>query len=151
MFGDAHNREALVQWLTDVFELQSGMQQTVRYGINQMFDACSNNQVPDIIVSALFQGLGIGITIDKAIEGNVVEIQKILETIFGALSSNNHCFYAGLADVMEKLTGEAWNKTVGTHEDYHDAVDSGQESLNWFQRLLAKIKAFFQKIFSIFR
>ena len=151
MFGDAHNREALVQWLTDVFELQSGMQQTVRYGINQMFDACSNHNVPDIIVSALFQGLGIGIVIDKTVSGQIVEIQKIFENIFDALSSNEHCAYATLSKVMESLIGDAWNKTVGSDDDYHGAVDEGKDTLTWFQRLLAKIKAFFQKIFSIFR
>ena len=116
-----------------------------------MFDACSNHNVPDIIVSALFQGLGIGIVIDKTVSGQIVEIQKIFENIFDALSSNEHCAYATLSKVMESLIGDAWNKTVGSDDDYHGAVDEGKDTLTWFQRLLAKIKAFFQKIFSIFR
>ena len=150
MFGDAHNREALVQWLTNVFELQSGMQQTVRYGINKMFDTCSNYNVPDIIVASLLQALGMGITIDSAVRGDVLKINQIFDEIFKALSSNKHCAYAGIAEVMENLTG-VWIETVGTHEEYHEAEKEAEESLNWFQRLLAKIKAFFQKIFSIFR
>ena len=77
-------------------------------------------------------------------------IQKIYQTIFDALGSNDTCIYGSIARVMEEITG-TWNDTVGDHEDYKGAVDEAQESLNWFQKLLAKIKAFFQKIFSIFK
>ena len=150
MFGDAHNREALVQWLTNVFELQSGAQQVVRNGINRMFDACDKNNVADIIVGSLFHALGAGITIDAAIAGNVKQIEQILETIFGALSENKDCIYAGIAEVMEQLTG-VWYKTIGDDDDHHEATDEGEKTLSWIQRLFAKIKAFFEKIFKIFR
>ena len=150
MFGDAHNREALVNWLADVFMLQSGAKQTVAYGIDKMFDTCSKYDVPDIIVAALFQALGIAIQVEAAFSGDMNKIQKIYQEIFDALGSNDSCIYGSIAKVMEEITG-TWNDTIGDHDDYHDAVDEAEQSLNWFQRLLAKIKAFFQKIFSIFK
>ncbi|MGN0469262.1 MAG: hypothetical protein ACI4GY_11110, partial [Acutalibacteraceae bacterium] len=150
MFGDAHNREALVNWLADVFQLQSGAKQVVAYGINTMFDTCSKYQVPDIIVASLFEFLGIGLQISATVSGDMVQLQKIYQQIFDALSSNTGCLYSAIAKVMEELTG-TWNETVGDHDDYHDAVDEAEESLNWFQRLLKKIKEFFQKLFGIFK
>ena len=150
MFGDKENRAALVDWLADVFMLQSGAKQTVAYGIDKMFDTCSKYDVPDIIVAALFQALGIAIQVDAAFTGDMNKIQKIYQEIFDALGSNDTCIYGSIAQVMEEITG-TWNDTIGDHDDYHEAVDEAEQSLNWFQRLLAKIKAFFQKIFSVFK
>ena len=58
--------------------------------------------------------------------------------------------YASIAKIMEDLT-HVWDDTIGSDEDHEDAVEDAEESLNWFQRLIQKIKEFFQKIFSIFK
>ena len=115
-----------------------------------MFDVCTRYDVPDIIVASLFEIFGIGIRIDAAFKPDVVKLQKIWEDIFTALSTNESCIYCGIAQVMEELTG-VWNKTIGDSDDYHDATDEAEKTLNWFQRFLLKIKQFFQKIFGIFK
>ena len=51
---------------------------------------------------------------------------------------------------MEQMTG-IWNVTVGPEEDYEDAKGEAEETLNWFQKIIKKIKEFFQRIFSIFK
>ena len=51
---------------------------------------------------------------------------------------------------MEQMTG-IWNVTIGPEEDKDEAQEEAQESLNFFQRLIKKIKEFFAKIFGIFK
>ena len=150
MFGSPSNREALVQFLVQLFDLQDGAETTVRYAINKLFDTADENGVAELIVAALFEMFGIGIMLDATLSGDIKAIQEIYEMLFGALASNGSCSYASIAKVMQDITG-VWNDTVGDHEDYEDATEEAEESLNWFQRLIAKIKAFFAKIFGIFK
>ena len=150
MFGSAKNRESLVQLLVAIFDLESGAETTVRYAINKLFDTADANGAAELLVAALFEVFGIGLVIDATISGSVQDIQKIYEELFKALGSNSDCAYAGIAKVMQDITG-VWNDTVGDHEDYEDATEEVEESLNWFQRIIAKIKAFFAKIFGIFK
>ena len=150
IFGDAKNREALVNWLAEIFQLQSGAKTTVAYAIDKLFDTCDKYGVADLIVAALFEVFGIGIVLDATLSGDAQTIQGIYEELFAALSSGGDCAYKGIAETMEQITG-VWNDTIGDHEDYEDAEQEAEESLNWFQRLIAKIKAFFEKIFSVFK
>ena len=100
------------------------------------------------------QLLGIGVAIDAAYNGDVNTVKAILQRIFHALAEGpDTCIYSGIADAMESITG-VWKETVGTDEDYHEAVDQAQQtvdntkkSLNWFQRLIQAIKNFFAKLF----
>ena len=133
-----------------MYYLESGAETTVRYALNKLFDTANEAGAAELLVAALFEVFNIGIVIDTTISGSVKDIQKIYEELFKALGSNSDCAYSGIAKVMEDLTG-VWNDTVGDHEDYEDATEEVEESLNWFQRLIAKIKAFFAKIFSIFK
>ena len=156
MFGEQGNREALAKWLSDVFDLVEGggARQAVSYGVNEMFNACDANHVAEIIISSLFSLLGLGVAIDATFNGDVNTVKAILQRIFKALSEGpDSCIYAGIADAMESITG-VWKETVGTDEDYHEAVDQAQQtvdntkkSLNWFQRLIQAIKNFFAKLF----
>lgn len=50
---------------------------------------------------------------------------------------------------MEQMTG-VWYETIGPDDDHKEAEEEAEESLNWFQRLIKKIKEFFAKIFGIF-
>lgn len=149
MFGDAHNREALVQWIVDFFDLKSGAEETVRWAINELFNQAELNNSSDIIVSALFHGLGLTVVISDALIGNVASIQKIFKELFGAIGDGSGSVYGAIAKTMEDLT-HVWNKTIGPEEDKDHAQDQVQDNLNWFQRLFQKIKEFFQKIFGIF-
>ena len=149
MFSEAGNREALVQWIVDFFALQSGAEQTVRYAINELFNQATIYNAPDMIVSVLFYLLGMGVVIDASLMGNVAQIQAILDQLYGAMGTGG-CAYSSIAKIMQDLTG-VWDDTVGDDQDHEDAVEDVEESLNWFQRLLKKIKEFFQKIFSIFK
>ena len=150
VFNVAENKETLVQWIVDFFELQSGAEQTVRYAINELFNQAAVYNSSDIIVSALFYLLGAGVVIDAALMGNIKTIQGIFDQLFGAMGSNSGCAYSSIAKIMQDLTG-VWDDTVGDDEDHEDAVEDAEETLNWFQRLIKKIKEFFQKIFSIFK
>ena len=149
MFGEAGNREALVQWLVDFFDLQSGAEEAVRYGVNELFNQAEINNSSDIIVSALMYALGVTVTIDAALMGNVATIQQIFKELFGAIGEGSQCTYGAIADAMEELTG-VWKETIGDDDDHQDAVGEVEENLNWFQRLIKKIKEFFQRIFGIF-
>ena len=156
MFGEQQNREALVRWLSDVFDLApgGGAEQAVGYGVNEMFNACDANHVAEIIISSLFSLLGLGIVINEAYDGNVNNVKAILQRIFQALADGpDTCMYSGIADAMESITG-VWKETVGTDEEYHEAtqevqqtVENTKQTLNWFQRLIQAIKNFFAKIF----
>ena len=156
MFGEQQNREALVRWLSDVFDLApgGGAEQAVGYGVNEMFNACDANHVAEIIISSLFSLLGLGIVINEAYDGNVNNVKAILQRIFQALADGpDTCMYAGIADAMESITG-VWKETVGTDEEYHEAqqevhqtVENTQKSLNWFQKLIQAIRNFFSKLF----
>ena len=116
-----------------------------------MFNACDANHVAEIIISSLFSLLGLGVVIDATFNGDVNTVKAILQRIFHALAEGpDSCIYAGIADAMESITG-VWKETVGTDEDYHEAVDQAQQtvdntkkSLNWFQRLIQAIKNFFE-------
>ncbi|MBQ8758575.1 MAG: hypothetical protein IJZ20_02685, partial [Clostridia bacterium] len=149
LFEDKDNQDALVEWIAATFNLQSGAKETVRYAINQLFLKAQIYNAPDIIVGALFSALGVAVVIDAALMGNVAEVQKIFKELFGAAGSGG-CAYSSIAKIMEDLTG-VWDDTIGSDEDHEDAVEDAEESLNWFQRLIKKIKEFFAKIFSIFK
>ena len=149
MFSSEQNREALVQWIVDFFELQSGAETTVRYAVNELFNQAQIYNSSDIIVSVLFYLLGMGVVIDATLMGSVADIQAIFEQLFGAVGSGKNA-YATIAKIMEELTG-VWDDTIGDNDDYEDANKETEETLNWFQRLIQKIKEFFQKIFSIFK
>ena len=150
MFATEHNREALVQWLVEFFELQSGAEQTVRYAINELFNKAQAFGSSDIIVSALLYALGMTVVIDTTLMGNVAQIQTIFKQLFAALGSNGHATYAAIARVMENLT-HVWEDTIGSDQDHEDTKEEVKETLNWFQRLIQKIKEFFQRIFGIFK
>ena len=51
---------------------------------------------------------------------------------------------------MENLT-HVWEDTIGSDQDHEDTKEEVKETLNWFQRLIQKIKEFFQRIFGIFK
>ena len=104
----------------------------------------------DVLVSSLMLALGTGITLEAAIMGDIAKLQQIYKNLFGAIADGSGCAYGKIADVLEDLTG-VWKETVGTDEEHEDAVDKAEESLNWFQKLIKKIKEFFAKIFSIFK
>ncbi|MBO7318945.1 MAG: hypothetical protein J6V06_02850, partial [Clostridia bacterium] len=150
MFGDAHNREALVQWLVDFFEIKGGAVDTVRYAINELFNKAEVYNSSDLIVSALLYALGMTVIIDAGLMGNMAQIQTIFKQLFDALGSNGNATYGDIARVMENLT-HVWEETIGPEEDHEDVKEEVEESLNWFQRLIKKIKEFFQRIFSIFK
>ncbi|MBQ1995715.1 MAG: hypothetical protein II237_05945 [Clostridia bacterium] len=150
IFGDAQNREALVQWIVDVFELKAGSEQTVRYAIDQLFKTGAAYGVPDIIVTALFEALGIAVVVDAVFQKDFQGIQEIFKKLFNDIANGSTSIYGSIARVMEQMTG-IWYETVGPEEDYEDAKDEAEESLNWFQRIIKKIKEFFAKIFGIFR
>ena len=156
MFSEPGNREALANWLSDVFDLVEGggARQAVGYGVNEMFNACDANHMAEIIISSLFSLLGLGIIIDASVNGNVNTVKAILQRIFHALAEGpDTCIYSGIADAMESITG-VWKETVGTDEQYHETthevqqtVENTQKSLNWFQRLIQAIKNFFARLF----
>ena len=149
IFGDAQNREALVQWLVAVFDLKAGSEQTVRYAIDQLFKTGAAYGVPDIIVTALFHALGLAVVVDQVFQKDFASIQTIFKQLFKDIANGSTNVYGSIARIMEQMTG-IWNVTVGSEEDYEDAKDSAEESLNWFQRIIKKIKEFFAKIFGIF-
>ena len=149
LFEDPDNQKALVDWIARTFNLQSGARQAVEYGINRLFLTAQIYGAPDIIVSGLFSALGLAIVIDASLMGGVAEVQQIFKELFGQIGSGT-CSYASIAKIMQDLTG-VWNDTVGPEEDFDNAVEEGEQSLNWFQRLIQKIKDFFNKIFSIFK
>ena len=92
----------------------------------------------------------MAVVIEASLMGNVAQIQQIFKDLFGTIGNNSGCTYGAIAKIMEDLTG-VWNDTVGDDQDHEDAVEDVEESLNWFQRLIKKIKEFFQKIFSVFK
>lgn len=146
IFGDPHNREALVNWLADVFMLGEKAKAEVRYGVNTMFTICDTYGVSDIIVGALFQILGIAIVIDTSLTDGIKDVQKLLEDIFESLKSNKSCKYSSIASVMQKLTG-VWTQNVGTDDEIHGAEQEAEKTLNWFQKIIQKIRDFFRKLF----
>ena len=149
IFSDAGNREALVQWLVKVFKLNSGAEQTVRYAIDRLFATGSDYAVPDIIITALFHALGVAVTVDAIYQGEFKNIQLIFDELFNGIANGSGCAYGRIARAMEQLTG-IWNETIGPDEDHEEAEKEAEESLNWFQKLIKKIKEFFAKIFGIF-
>jgi hypothetical protein len=149
VFQVAENKETLIKWIVNFFELQSGAEQTVRYAINELLNQAEIYNAPDMIVSIAFYLLGMGVVIDASLMGNVGQIQNILNQLYGAVGTGG-CAYSSIAKIMQDLTG-VWDDTVGDDQDHEDAVEDVEESLNWFQRLIKKIKEFFQKIFSIFK
>ena len=150
IFSTEKNRTALVDWICEFFELNAGARSSVEYAVNQLFNAANNFGSSDIVVTALLSGLGMGVLLDAAIMGNVAQIQQIFKDLFGVIGNSSQCTYGAIASAMEKLTG-VWNETIGSEDDYEDAVEDAEETLNWFQRIIKKIKDFFAKIFSIFK
>ena len=55
-----------------------------------------------------------------------------------------------IAKVMENLT-HVWDDTIGSEEDRVETEEEVEETLNWFQRIIKKIKEFFARIFGIFK
>jgi hypothetical protein len=150
IFNSKANRTALVDWICEFFELKSGARATVEWAVNELFNKAQAFGSSDIIVSALLAALGMAVTLDAAIMGNVAQIQQIFKDLFGVIGNSSQCTYGAIASAMEKLTG-VWDDTIGSEEDYEDAVEDAEETLNWFQRIIKKIKEFFAKIFSIFK
>ena len=115
-----------------------------------MFITLDNYDASEIAVGALFHALGFAVVIDTTLMGNVAQIQQIYKDLFGAIANNSTCTYGAIAQVLEQMTG-VWEDTIGSDQDHQDAVEDAEETLNWFQRLIKKIKEFFQKIFGIFK
>ena len=150
IFSSNANRQALVDWICEFFELKSGARKTVEWAVTELFNKSQAFGSSDIIVSALLAALGMAVTLDAAIMGNVAQIQQIFKDLFGVIGSSSQCTYGAIASAMEKLTG-VWDDTIGSEDDYEDAIEDAEETLNWFQRIIKKIKEFFQRIFSIFK
>ena len=149
MFEDKGNREALVQWLVNAFDLQSGAEQTVRYAIEELFKTTAAYNVPDIAVAALFQALGMAVTIDVIYRNDITTLQELFKQLFTDIANGSGCAYGSIARIMQQMTG-VWYETIGPDEDHEEAVEEVEESLNWFQRIIKKIKEFFAKIFGVF-
>ncbi len=147
---DDHNREALVQWLVDFFDLKAGATETVRYALNQLAVITDAYAIPEIIVAALFQGLGVALVIEKVLMEDIAGVQEILKQLFSDIGDSSTCSYGAIAKVLDDMTG-VWYDIVGDDDEHQGAVDNTEETLNWFQRLIKKIKEFFEKIFSIFK
>ena len=153
MFGTEGNKQALANWLSDVFDLTEGggAEQTVSNAVFELFGALDANHVAEYIISALFQLFGVGLVVDAVYNGNLDTAKLILQRLFKGLAEGpDTCIYAGIADAMQAITG-VWKQTVGTDEEYHEAVEEAHESLNWFQRLIKAIRDFFKKLFSFGR
>ena len=105
--------------------------------------------MPDIIVTALFHALGLAVVVDQEFQAAFASIQTIFKQLFNDIANVSTNVYGSIARIMEQMTG-IWNITVGPEEDYEDAKDEAEESLNWFQKIIKKIKEFFAKIFGIF-
>lgn len=144
------NRKALVDWICEFFELKSGARSTVEWAVNELYNKSIAFNSTDILVSALLAGLGMGVTLEATLMGNVAQIQQIFKDLFGAIGNSSQCTYGAIANALEELTG-VWNDTIGSEDDYEDAIKDAEESLNWFQKIIKKIKEFFQRIFSIFK
>ena len=149
LFEDEDNQKALVNWIAETLNLQSGAKATVEYAINQLFYKAQIYNAPDLIVSGLFAALGMAVVVDAALVGGMTEVVNIFKQLFGAAGEGG-CPYASIAKVMQDLTG-VWDDTIGSDEDHEEAVGEATETLNWFQRLIKKIKEFFQKLFGIFK
>ena len=150
VFSTEANREALIQWICDAFDLQGSSADTVRHGVNQLFKQADAYNAPDLVVSALVSGLGIAITVDAGLNGNMAQIQTIFKDLFGAIAKGSTNSYGSIARVMQQLTN-VWEDTIGSEEDFEDAKEEVEETLNWFQRIIKKIKDFFNKIFGVFK
>ncbi len=148
MFGDEENRIALADWIAGVFKLNDQAKAQVLYGIDHMFDYCSRYGVSDLIVGALFQILAIAVVIEPVFTGDVQQIQKIFKDIFATLAQSKDCPYGSIAQVMDNITG-VFIKNFGDQDDFNDAKDEVEESLNWFQKIIKAIRDFFRKIFGI--
>ena len=105
--------------------------------------------MPDIIVAALFQALGLAVTVDAFYRNDIITVQEIFKQLFNDIANGSTCIYGSIARVMEQMTG-VWYDTVGPDEDHEEAEEEAEETLNWFQRIIKKIKEFFAKIFGIF-
>ena len=150
MFGEESNREALVQFLVDFFDLQAGAETTVRYAVNELFNQADAYGASDMLVGSLFAALGVGIQLEAALMGDIATLQQIYKDLFKALGDGSGCAYGSIAKVMEDLTG-VWEETVGSDKEHEDATQEAEETLNWFQKIIKKIKEFFNKIFGIFK
>ena len=92
----------------------------------------------------------MGIVIDAALMKDVGKIQQIFKDLFTVVGNTGGSSYADIAKAMERLTG-VWEETIGSEEDFEDAKEEVEESLNFFQKIIKKIKDFFNKIFGIFK
>ena len=133
-----------------MFKLPEGSQATVRHTINELYRQAEILNSTDVIVSALLSGLNMGIIINAALMNDVGRIQQIFKDLFTVIGNTSGSSYGAIARAMEQLTG-VWNETIGPEEDFEDAKEEVEESLNWFQRIIKKIKDFFKRIFGIFR
>jgi hypothetical protein len=150
IFSTEANRDSLVDWICEFFELKEGARATVKQGIEDLYNHAKKFNSSDIIVSALLAALGMTVTIEATLMGNVQLIQSIFETLFGAIADGSQCTYGAIAKTLEELTG-VWDDTIGSEDDYEDAVEDAEVTLNWFQKIIKKIKDFFAKIFGIFK
>ena len=150
MFASPENQQSLINWICDFFELKSGARTTVEWAVKELFNKAKLFNSTDIIVSALLYALGMGVIINDSLMGNVASIQQIFKQLFEAIGDGSTVSYGEIARVMEELT-HVWEETIGPEEDYEDAKGEAEETLNWFQKLIKKIKEFFQRLFSIFK
>jgi hypothetical protein len=150
MFAAEENQQSIINWICDFFELKSGARTTVEWAVKELFIKAKLFNSTDIIVSALLYALGMGVVLNDSIMGNVAVIQQIFKQLFEVIGKNSTVSYGEIARVMEELT-HVWEETIGPEEDYEDAKGEAEETLNWFQKLIKKIKEFFQRLFSIFK
>ena len=95
---------------------------TLKGLFNQLFNVATTGNLPELIVSAVLNMLGIGITVNALFKKDYDTVVSILQKIFDTMGdgADPEGAYAGIAKALDEMSGGTWSGTVGGPSDPSD-------------------------------
>ena len=98
--------------------MNSGGVNTLKVLFNNLFNVATTGNLAELIVSAVLNMLGLGITVNALFKKDYNTVVSILQEIFDTMSSNADPYgpYTGVAKALDEMSGGTWSGTIGTPE-----------------------------------
>ena len=114
--GYSENRDALATWIGALLGMNDSGVNTLKVLFNKLFNVATTGSLAELIVSAVLNMVGIGITINALFKRDYDSVVSILQQIFDTIGNgaDPESAYAGLARALDEMSGGTWSGTVGS-------------------------------------
>lgn len=148
--GEEANIDSISTLLGNIFGLDDSGIAKIKILLTQLVELVAYYEVPDIIFTALFEGLGIDCDVAETHIEDLEMAMEHIESIMTEISNGSSNSAVSISVVLVKTILDRFEIDLEKFEDVvEDVVVETVETLNWFEKIIAAIKAWFNKLFGI--